>query len=71
MEKRSLGTGWDEDLTDADLDIRLARLKDRASRMTPIEDAADLEEAIEQAADRIANHHEAGSDNRSPGTVIR
>jgi hypothetical protein len=66
MEKHSLDTGWDEDLTDEDLDIRLARLKDRASRSTPIEDADDLEEAIEQAADRVASQHATGEAGRSP-----
>lgn len=55
MEKHILGTGWDEDLTDEELAARLARLKDGAARSTPILDDDDLEEAIEQAADRIAS----------------
>lgn len=55
MEKHILVTGWDEDLTDEDLNARLARLKDQAARCTPIEDDDDLEEAIEQAADSIAS----------------
>jgi hypothetical protein len=62
MEEHILVTRWDEDFTDEDLITRLARLKDQATRCTPIEDDNDLEEAIEQAADSIASQRQ-----RNPG----
>lgn len=45
---------WSEpDLTDDDLDRRLAAVKRQAEELTPVHDDHDLEDAVEDAAERI------------------
>lgn len=46
---------WPEpDLTEDDLGRRLAAVKRQAEELTPIHDDHDLEDAVEDAAERIA-----------------
>jgi hypothetical protein len=45
---------WDKDISREELLARLAQLKYRTAQSLPIVDDDDLEEAIEEAADRLA-----------------
>jgi len=52
---RSLPAGWSEpELTQEELDTRLAAVKRRAKETTQIWDGHDLEDALDDAADQIA-----------------
>jgi hypothetical protein len=47
--------GWDEDLTEEELAARITAIKQQAGLHTPIYDDDDVEQAVEDAADRIAS----------------